>query len=301
MGERTRVDDASGGERDLGLVGRIDSRYEDLRKSERVVADYLRRHSGQRLDTSITELARRLGVSEATVSRVSRALGYAGFVDMKLALAAGASERGRFANLPIDFDAHDNAATIGRKLASALSASLEETYRSLDAGALDRALEAIVTARKIVFLGVGGAGAVCAEAAHMFLKAGADVASYSDGYTQTIVSVAAGGAERVFVGVSHTGETQVVADALATAREAGSPTIAITSDPETPVARAAETTLVTWQHGGGQIPLYGDFLEGRICQLYLINVLYLGYLFQRGGAAQAQLEATMEALRRHNV
>ena len=57
------------------LVYRIQERYGDLRKSERIVADYLREHAGSRLDYSITEFARLIGVSEATVSRVSRALG----------------------------------------------------------------------------------------------------------------------------------------------------------------------------------------------------------------------------------
>ena len=41
----------------------------------------LRNNAGKRLDSSITELGRNLGVSEATISRVSRALGYDGYPD----------------------------------------------------------------------------------------------------------------------------------------------------------------------------------------------------------------------------
>ncbi len=72
------------------LVQRIQERYTSLRKSERVVADYLRDHAGTRMSMSITELAQILGISEATISRVSRALGYSGFPDLKLSLAEGA-------------------------------------------------------------------------------------------------------------------------------------------------------------------------------------------------------------------
>ena len=60
------------------LLDRIQAQYADLRKSEKVVADYLRRHSTDKLQQSITEFAKTLGVSDATVSRFSRALGYSG-------------------------------------------------------------------------------------------------------------------------------------------------------------------------------------------------------------------------------
>lgn len=90
------------------LLERIQERYGSLRKSERVVADYLRDNAGTRLDSSITELGRKLGVSEATISRVSRALGYEGFPDLKLSVAEGARPGGAFANIPVEIAAGDS-------------------------------------------------------------------------------------------------------------------------------------------------------------------------------------------------
>lgn len=58
----------------------------------------------------------------------------------------------------------------------------------LDAQRLEQAVEALSKARKIIFVGVGGGAAICDEAAHLFLKAGFDAASYRDGYTQTIIA-----------------------------------------------------------------------------------------------------------------
>ena len=71
------------------LLHRIQERYGNLRKSERIVADFLRDHADARLNASITELGQLLSVSEATISRVSRALGYEGYPDLKLSLAEG--------------------------------------------------------------------------------------------------------------------------------------------------------------------------------------------------------------------
>ena len=61
------------------LLQCVQNRCDKLRLSEQVVADFLRGHAHTRLCCSITELALILGGSEATISRVSRALGYSGF------------------------------------------------------------------------------------------------------------------------------------------------------------------------------------------------------------------------------
>ena len=91
------------------LLERIQDHYGTLRKSERVVADFLRDNAGTRLDSSITELGRNLGVSEATISRVSRALGYEGFPDLKLSMAEGArSSKSSYANIPEEIDGSDS-------------------------------------------------------------------------------------------------------------------------------------------------------------------------------------------------
>ena len=87
--------------------------------------------------------------------------------------------------------------------------------------------------------------------------------------------------------------------ALSLARQRGAKTIAITSDGGSDVAQAADCSLVTWKSDALDVPLYGDFLEGRICQMYIIYLIYLGVLFQSGGAAQACLDATAQSLKEH--
>lgn len=283
---------------DSELLERIQERYGNLRKSERLVANYLRDHSGKRLELSITEFAEALGVSEATISRFTRALGYRGYSDMKLAVAAESSSEGRFANIPLEISESDSLIETSRKLANSLAASLVETQKLLDLSRIQKSIDAISSSRKVVLIGVGGAAAVCDEAAHLFVKAGIDAVSYRDGYTQTIIASTISESSAM-IGVSHTGSTSTVANSLRLARDMGAPTIAITSDPDSVVGKAAEITLLTWHHTSPQIPLYGDFLEGRLCQLYLIDLLYLGLLFKSGEKARKTLELTTDALERY--
>ena len=280
------------------LLQRIEACYGSLRKSERIVADHLRQVSGARMDLSITGLGRNLGVSEATISRVSRALGYAGFQDLKLSMAEGAGSRSGFANIPIEIEESDSLIATSGNLATLLSVSLQGTQRMLDGDQLETVVAALLAAPKIVFVGVGGAAAICQEAAHLFSKAGLDAIAYNDGYSQ-IIAAANLGSSSVMVGVSHTGTTETVANALTVARENQCVTIAITSDPASAVGQAAEITLGTWNSSTPSVPLYGDFIEGRISQLFLIDLLYLGVLFKAGPKTSRQLTATASALERY--
>lgn len=280
------------------LLDRIDAGYGSLRKSERIVADHLRLMAGTRMDLSITELGRNMGVSEATISRVSRALGYAGFQDMKLSMAEGAGSRSSFTNIPVELDESDSLIQTSANLAQLLSVCLHGTQRLLDAGQMETVVAALVAAKKVIFVGVGGASAICQEAAHLFSKAGLDAIAYSDGYSQIIAAVNLD-SSCVMVGVSHTGTTDTVANALTVARENRCVTIAITSDPDSAVAQAAEIALVTWNSSTPSVPLYGDFIEGRISQLFLIDLLYLGVLFKAGPKTSRHLTATAAALERY--
>ena len=61
------------------FIRHLQANYSILRKSEKKIADYLQQDAQERLDFSITELAKRLQVSETTISRFCRAIGLRGF------------------------------------------------------------------------------------------------------------------------------------------------------------------------------------------------------------------------------
>ena len=260
------------------------------------MADYLREHSSERLEMTITEFANTLNISEATISRFTRALGYKGFSDMKLALASERVSHEQFVNLPAEMKEDDPLPSISFKLLGALRTAMDETQKHIVYEDIQTVIDHVLAADEIIFMGVGGAVAVCEEAVHLFLKAGIKATCHRDGYTQQVV--AATSSERIMVfGVSHTGTTEDVASALSVARKKGAQTVAITSSLESAVAKSAEMILWTWTPDTPQIPLYGDFLEGRVCQIYIVYLIYLGVLLQSNGAAPRSLEETAAALK----
>jgi RpiR family transcriptional regulator, carbohydrate utilization regulator len=282
---------------DDDFLVRLQTSYASLRKSERKIADYLQKNANQRLDVSITEFAKLLEVSEATVSRFCRAVGFQGFQDLKLTLASSISSFESFKNIPVDIDETDSLAEVGKKLSDTLAGAIIETQRHLDMDRINAVVDAIVETRKVILYGIGGAAAVLKAANHLFVKAGIECVRYEDGYMQT-VSASMIEEDCVAVGVSNTGLSLTVVNALKLASENGAMTVCITSRPDSPIAQVADICLLTLPHRT-DVPLYGDFIGARISQLYIIDFLYLGIIFKLGDIAKQNLKKNTNALKEY--
>jgi RpiR family carbohydrate utilization transcriptional regulator len=203
---------------------------------ERVVADYLREHSGSR------SMPRSPNSGNCSASAKRRSAGSAGRSAIKVIPISNCRCRRLAPPQRLrQCSCRDRRERLaGHHQRQSRLASGREPARHAahaDGARLERAVEALCAARKILFVGVGGAASICDEAAHLFIKAGLDAIAYRDGYTQTIGAANMTPAD-VMVGVSHTGTTDTVAVALEIARENGATTIAITSDAASPVAQS---------------------------------------------------------------
>ena len=63
------------------ITKQIESGYADLRRSEKQAADYILEHLEQVADEPIDRLARAAGVSQPTILRMLKSLGYKGYKD----------------------------------------------------------------------------------------------------------------------------------------------------------------------------------------------------------------------------
>ena len=77
------------------------------------------------------------------------------------------------------------------------------------------------------------------------------------------------GAHTLVVGISTSGETQSVCDGLLRARQAGSPTLALTAHPGSPVTKSVESVLLT----GGQSDRVGVKTSSYVQALVVLSIL----------------------------
>jgi DNA-binding MurR/RpiR family transcriptional regulator len=246
-------------------------------EKERKVAEYILANPQGAVHPSIEELAETIGVSESTLVRFVRKLGYGGYQQFRIALATETvSPDSLVYEAPVGSCGDDAAIVFG----SAVN-TLELTLKSLSRESLDRIAVAAVGARRIAFFGLGGSGLVARDACHKLIRSGLTCIAAEDFHLQLMMASQSGPADLAIV-VSHTGANR---DALALAEEAkgrGCRIVVITSNPRSPLAKLADELLVSVAPAATPV---SEAFSARIAQLAIVDTLYvkvMEILGQRG-------------------
>lgn len=273
-----------------GCQLRIRSFFPSLRPSEKKVAEFILANPDEVVTLSVTDLGRKSGVSDATVVKFSQKLGYAGYQDLKINLAKDLVTPTR--EIYGEIDPHDDVQTVKEKIFRLNREALTDTERFLDAGELERAIEALAAARRIHWYGVGASGVVALDAEHKFLRIDLMAHAFVDSHLQVAMGTLLGPGD-VAVGISHSGQTKDIATALNTARAAGATTICITNYLESPVARAATIRLYTATR---ESAFRSGAIASRVAQLSVVDVLFISVALRRREQTLACLERTRDAV-----
>ena len=71
----------------VGVMVRVQDLYDTLKSALKKVADLIQREPETAINVSISEVAAACGVSQGSITRFCRTLGFKGFQDFKIALA----------------------------------------------------------------------------------------------------------------------------------------------------------------------------------------------------------------------
>jgi DNA-binding MurR/RpiR family transcriptional regulator len=218
---------------------------------------------------AITELAQRSAVGVATVSRLCSKLGYAGYPEMKTALAVEMLSPEQAEPEAIHDD--DEAAAVIRKVFALSAQNMQSTAALLDEQAFTRAATEIARAGRVEFYAHGGiTPAIARIALHRFLILGVPCAALSEP-AQLAASAALLGPGDVAVALSNSGDVPALAAALSAARAAGATTVAVTNVVNSTVAEAAEVRLFT---AARESWVWSDPVGSRIPMLGVVDALY---------------------------
>ncbi len=252
-----------------GVLLQVSSLRESLTSAQRSVAEYIVRHSEEVPFLSVHELARRAGVSVASVSRFARDIGYDSFKNFK-------HELGRESQ--VKWDNFFEGATAGNSEEELLQSvfrgnmrSLEGTLRVLDWKQLFEAARELARASRVVFFGIGSSGYVAQEAALRFSQVNIQAEGYFDAYHILVQAERIGESDIVF-GISHSGRSKIIVNALETAKASGAKTVGLSNYLQTPLHNASCYFLCT---SFPETKVRATGLSSRIAQFCLIDALYL--------------------------
>ncbi|MFS0911591.1 MurR/RpiR family transcriptional regulator [Microbacterium sp. 179-I 3D2 NHS] len=247
--------------------------------------------------STISELAAACGTSVASVVRFCRAIGLTGYPALRVALATElgreSAQRRASSGFGSEISAGDTLRAATVKIAALESLAIEETVRRLDHTALEAAIDAIDGADRILLFGVGASRLVADDLGHKLLRIGRTPLVLSDAH-EASAAAALGATRSVAVGVSHSGTTAETVRFLLAARAAGTTTIALTGSPGSPLAQAADQTLVTHAR---EPRLRAGAMVSRIAQLAVVDCLFVGVARRRHAHTVHALERTAEAAR----
>jgi len=277
--------------KNLNFFENLKQKYPSLRSSEKRVADYISKNPDDIANFSITELAQRCSTSETTVNRLCHSIGFSGYSQMKISLTQNLAQS-NVKTIPGDIKKGDKIIDAAEKLKYCLTLAIEHTFEILNISELNRAIESILKAERIYFYGIGGSGYVAQIAHHLFLKAGIFNTACDSGYMQAVTAALLSRRD-LAIGISHFGDTKDVVKALEIAKGKGATTIAITGNRESAIVKKADINLFTFSK---EEPIYGDFMEGKASQLFIIDLLYIGILLKNIPAFTDYLEETAKAI-----
>jgi DNA-binding MurR/RpiR family transcriptional regulator len=272
-----------------GSFVRLQGAYSGLRAAEQRVADFILKAPDELIYLTVTELAERTHTSESTVVRLCQKIGYKGYQEFKIVLARDLVEPET--EIYAAIEPGDDLATVKTKVFQANAQALRDTIEVLDDAELVRAVDALAKAQRVEIYGVGGSAPLALDAYHKFLKLGLGAISLSDGDLMAMSSSLLG-AHDVALGISHTGASRDVTDALGRAQTHGATTICITHRPASPITKVSDVVLVT---AAQQTAFRSDASSSRIAQLTIIDTLYVGVANRHHARSLEMIQRTRDA------
>jgi len=272
-----------------GCFVRIQGTYNSLRTAEQRVADFILKHAEELIYLTVTELAERTQTSESTVVRLCQKIGYKGYQEFKIMLArdlVGPTE-----TVYEQIEPTDSLEALKTKVFQANAQALKDTIEVLSDDELKKAVEAIAGARRVEIYGIGGSAPLAFDAYHKFMKLGICAVWLNDSDLMAMSSSLLQPGD-VALGISHTGASRDVCDAMENAQAAGATTICITHRATSPITKASNVKLFT---AAKETAFGSDATSSRIAQLTIVDTLFAGIANFDYDHALARIQKTREA------
>lgn len=256
----------------------IKLKYNSLSKSEKKIADYVLETGYKVSEMALAELAKATSVSDPSVVRFTKALGYKGFSDFK---AHVLRDWGKESSIPqtdkfvdLNISPEDKLESIPQKIVSSSMKGLEDTMKIFNYGAYEEAVHTISKANRIEVFGVGTSGSIALDFVSRLIRIGLNARYFADNHLEQL-SLVSLGKNDVAIAISHSGSTIDAVDSLKIAKEAGATTIALTNYKASHISKFADIDLLTGDH---ETTFYSETMVSRMSLLSLVDMLYMGIL-----------------------
>lgn len=278
------------------LILLMETRYGDMRASEQKAADYVIQHFDEMPQMTLGGLAKKCNVSQPTVLRMIRAVGFTGFKEFRYAVITELARTEKEMQIaPLygySFKKEDHLEDIPGKIVTTTAKMMEENLKNFSMKTYRSVIEALQQARMIDIYSVENSNVIARDLLTKLLYLGLDCRYMDDVYHQRIC---AGNLtdQDVAIGISYSGCSVDTVENIRMAKKSGATTIVITNFKDSLISRYADLLICTSQE---QI-FYGDAIFSRTTQLVLVDMIYMGLLVSDDSRYEKSLDRSSKMVK----
>ena len=252
------------------LLRLIERNFSDLRKSEKKVASFAMDRSNELSQLKMAEAAEAIGVSEPSINRFCKALGFSGFSEFINTLARQLAADDYFEVYEINDD--DSIFDLTEKVFETTISEILNIQSQLSQDLLEEAIEALANAKRVEFYAFGGSVPVAMDAQHKFFRLKIPSSCISDPHIQ-FMSANSLNKNDVVVAISHSGTTAALVESIKTVKKSGVTVIGIMPK-GSPVSKICDIPLEV--NAGSDSARISKPLTSRLGYMAIIDVLTIG-------------------------
>ncbi|MCM8901782.1 MurR/RpiR family transcriptional regulator [Caldicoprobacter algeriensis] len=268
----------------------IKSLYPSLFEVEKKIADFILAHPDTIIYMTVEQVAKSIGVAKSSIIRFCQKIGFNGFTQLKINIAKNIQKYEE--PIPSDIEMGDDPLTVTKKIFTYSSQALKDTLEVLDAKELSRAVDAIATAKRLEFYGIGTSAPIALDAYYRFMRIGYPAYVATDPFISS-VSASMLDSKCVAIGISHSGRTADIINALKIAKNKGATTICITGFAGSPITQIADIHLIT---STGETRFRKEATASRIAQIALLDSLHACAVLRKYDRSISKMQEVAEIL-----
>ena len=200
------------------LLRQIKNTLPELRKSEKLVADFVLKDPKSIITMKTAEASSAMGISEPTLIRFCKALGFSGYQEFKINLSQQLAADDYFVMYEIEED--DSIHELCEKVFDTTISEILNVRSQIDKDILESAIEALANAKRVEVYAFGGSAPVAMDAQHKFFRLKISSSFISDPHIQ-LMSANSLSKNDVVLAISQSGTTSALIDSVKIVRKSG--------------------------------------------------------------------------------
>ncbi len=268
--------------------------FDELRKSEQKVAEAILRLPDDVIHMRIVDLSEEARVSEPSIVRFCRAIGFDSFQSLKVTLAQQMAANQSPVAYPISLN--DSIQDLGNKVFQGVQSGLQQVFNQIDWTAVETAVDSIASCKRLFLFGYGASAAVACDVQHKLFRLKLSTQACSDPDTQMMISRLLNPDDAV-IAISRTGRNTNLLDACHAIKESGAMLIGLSPGH----SRLAKTAIVNIAIELDENTDVFTPMASRLAQLAVLDCIATALFLRLDEKHATKLAQAKAGLQKHKI